>query len=64
MRLYIKGIGLAAYIKMQGDKLVDVKNKMFVFESDKTEQAYQIEYLSSCCSYHDAEVCNLRKLLK
>jgi len=64
MRLYIKGIGLAAYIKMQGEKLVDVQDKRFVFESDKTEQEYQIEYLSSCCSYHDAEVCNLRKLLK
>jgi len=64
MQIYIKSIGLAAYVKMNGLPLIGVEDKKFVFTSDKTEQELQIEYFASCCSYHDSEVCNLRKLLK
>jgi hypothetical protein len=59
-----KQLGLAAFIRMSGAPLVEVKDKAFVFQSDKTEAEWRVEYSNSCCMRHDTLVCELRKHLK
>ncbi len=57
-------LGLAAYMKMQGCKLVTVNDREFVFESEvKNETEWKVEYLNSCCHFHDCELMTLRKLI-
>lgn len=57
-----KKLGLAAYIKTNGCKLVGMNGKAFVFESEKELRVWEIEYNNSCCQKHDQAVCELRKL--
>ena len=63
-------LGLAAYMKMNGCKIIKVKDKkdikVFVFESEEeeTELGWRIKYLNSCCHRHDTELMMLRKLMK
>jgi hypothetical protein len=58
-------LGLAAFIQMQGMKLLRVeKYKEFIFESEKSEAEWQVLYSNSCCSLHDALVCQLRHHLQ
>lgn len=60
----IKQLGLAAYVSMKGAKLLSTEGKVFVFESEKSEKEWQVEYSNSCCQAHDARVCQLRNMLK
>lgn len=65
MRIHIDSIGLAAYIKMSGCALITVNNNnIFEFDSSKTIEEWNIMYINSCCSRHDSEICNLRRLTK
>ena len=61
-------LGLAAFIKMHGGSLESVQNETNTFafedESGKTAQAWELEYMNSCCHRHDTELVNLRKLLR
>ncbi len=61
-------LGLAAYIKMQGAALQSVHSETNTFafedESGKDAQAWELDYMNSCCHRHDTELVNLRKLLK
>ena len=69
MDIQVRRLGLAAYIKMQGGVLLghecdeDGRKGWFRFSTNKTAEAWEIEYSNSCCSTHDAEVMNLRKLM-
>jgi hypothetical protein len=58
-----KRLGLAAYIKMNGGVLLEIRDSKFCFETDKTEGEWEIEYSNSCCYQHDSELVNLRNLL-
>lgn len=60
--VHIRSLGLAAYLKTAGCKLVTVEDNQFVYESDRSEREWQVEYLNSCCYKHDSEVMSLRKL--
>jgi len=60
----LSGVGLAAFAKLNGASLIDFGKRKFIFESEKTEREWMVEYFDSCCSAHDSEVCNLRKLFK
>lgn len=62
MILKIRKLGLAAYIKMHGAVLKDVKGNVFMFESEKSETEWEVEYLNSCCHRHDTELIHLRDL--
>lgn len=64
MVIQIRQLGLAAFVKMCGAKLVKVDGKEFFFESEKTMQQWRVEYNNSCCMRHDALVCELRHHLK
>lgn len=60
MVIQLRQLGLAAYLKMHGVKLIKVENKTFFFESDRSEKEWRVDYHNSCCMKHDAMVCELR----
>lgn len=60
----IKQLGLAAFVSMKGTRLLRTEGKVFVFESEKGEREWQVEYSNSCCQAHDARVCQLRNMVK
>jgi len=64
LRIYIESVGLAAFIKMQGCNLLSAEYNKFEFESIDDANTWNIAYINSCCARHDAEVCNLRRLIK
>ena len=64
MKLEVKRLGLAAFMKVNGCSLLKFNNNVFHFESDKSINDWEIEYTNSCCSKHDSEVCELRKFYK
>ena len=65
MILEIDNLGLAAYMKMNGSKLIRVDGKKFVFEESDgmSEEEWRIKYFNSCCFRHDTELMMLRKLV-
>lgn len=63
-RVRVKHLGLAAYIKMEGCKLVEVEDRHFVFETDISLEGWRVKYNNSCCMKHDAIVCELRHFLR
>lgn len=62
----VRDLGLAAYIKMVGGRLIRFEERMIVFrvKEDKTVNDYRMEYLNTCCFRHDSELMTLRKLIK
>jgi len=60
----IRGLGLAAYVRMNGGIIKGFQNRVFLFESERDANEWEIDYANACCSRHDAEVMNLRKLMK
>jgi hypothetical protein len=61
-----KDLGLAAFVKIRGYKLIGCENRVFKLESeesDLTRSEMEIEYSNSCCRAHDSAVMNLRMLL-
>lgn len=63
MRIETRELGLAAFMKIRGAKLVEYSNRVFVFESDRDLNVWRVEYANSCCYQHDTEVMSLRKFL-
>ena len=66
MTLRTKKLALAAYLKMHGATFQGHQDGQFVFAQDeagKDIDAWQVEYLNSCCHKHDTELVNLRSLL-
>lgn len=64
MRVEIKQLGLAAFVKINGGKIVGYTNGKFVMDTDRTEQEWEIEYMNSESFKHDSEVMYLRKLMR
>lgn len=60
----VRELGLAAYIKVNGAKLVGLKDRMFQLETDRPLADWRLEYNNSCCQRHDASVCELRLFLR
>ena len=60
-----RDLGLAAYMKMHGVKLVSTANRTYSFEGDggKTVDDWAVEYSNSCCHRHDTELVGLRKMM-
>lgn len=61
----IRDLGLAAYLKMNGVRLLNVREgNVFVFEGgSKSAKEWELEYVNSCCFKHDRELMSLRKLM-
>lgn len=64
MVVHIKQLGLAAFVRMRGAKLLQVEGKVFVFESDMTVTQWKAAYMNSECQQHDALVCELRDIVR
>lgn len=62
--IQIRHLGLAAYVAMRGETLLRVDNRMFIFQSEKSETEWRVEYNNSECLKHDTLVCELRHHLK
>jgi len=63
--IFVKQLGLAAYIKAKGVPLLKVDDgRTFIFKTEKSFEDWRLEYANSCCSEHDSQVCELRKFMK
>lgn len=63
IEIKVKGLGLAAYIKMKGATLLRMEDRYFIFESHTSLEAWRVQYSNSCCHTHDALVCEMRNFL-
>jgi hypothetical protein len=63
VNVLITDLGLAAYIKISGMKLVKYE-KGFIFESEDSEDCWRVKYLNSESYKHDTELMSLRRFLK
>lgn len=67
MKLHVKRLGMAGYLKMKGYKFLGCENREFIFEDGGegiTIEELEIEYVNSCCNMHDREIMELRGFLK
>lgn len=64
MQVKVRELGLAGYLKSKKCKLIGYIDDHFVFETEKTKEVWEIEYLNSCCFTHDNCIMTLRKLMK
>lgn len=64
MKVEIKQLGLAAYVKINGGKIVGFQNGKFIMDTDKPEHEWEIQYMNSESHKHDSEVMYLRKLMR
>lgn len=62
--LEVKQLGLAAFIRMNGAPLMEVKDRLFIFHTDVPLEEWSIRYNNSCCMRHDSLVCELRHHLQ
>ena len=62
--IQINQLGLAAYVKLKGAKLLKVENKVFHFESSRSTVDWRTEYANSECMKHDSLVCDLRNFIR
>ena len=62
----VKDLGMAAFMKMKGYKLLKRRGKEFDFAIDESEQEEfekaQIEYVNSSFVEFDSQIMNLKKL--
>lgn len=63
-RLAVKHLGLAAFIRMNEACLVEVQDRVFIFDTNITLEEWRVRYNNSCCMRHDSLVCELRHHLK
>ena len=66
MRVEVRKLGLAAYMKMKDVEFkgYDADERHFVFESDRDEREWYVEYLNTDCHRHDTELMGLRTLMR
>lgn len=62
--IYVKNIGLAAYMRGQGARLLGVADRQFGFESDQPISQWRLAYLGSVEYRADAQVLALKTLLR
>ncbi len=58
-------LGLAAWMKMNGCELLGFTRKEgFTFKAMDPLDVWVVGYANSCCSKHDAELINLRSMMR
>ena len=65
--LEIKDIGLAAYMKMHGSKVLGYDGNVFQMQSNpeaKSFEDWSLEYTNSCCCSHDNQLLQLRDMVR
>jgi hypothetical protein len=66
MDIATNDLGLAAFMKMKGLRLVSCVGRVFTFDSAEREELQrelEIEYANSCCRQHDSNVVYLRSMI-
>lgn len=56
-------LGLAAFIKMNNEKLIKIEDRCFYFESDIDYGIWKTQYLNTDSYVHDTYVVELRNML-
>lgn len=64
MKIVVKNLGLAAYIKLHGGKIVSSTPHTVVFETDQTGQEWRQSYANSDFARFNSELIELQKLKK
>lgn len=64
MRVTVKNLGLAAYIKLQGGIIVGSTAHTVTFETDQTGQEWRQSYANSDFSRFNSELIELQNLKK
>lgn len=65
--LEIKDIGLAAYMKMHGCKVLGYDGHVFQMQNSpevKSFEDWSLEYTNSCCCTHDNQLLQLRDMVR
>ena len=58
-------LGLAAYIKIKGQKFLGYIDEKFRFEGDgRSEAEWEAEYMNTECYAHDSTLMSLRRLIQ
>ena len=62
----IKDIGLAAYMKMHGCKVLGYDGSVFRMSvpDDRSASDWSLEYTNSCCCTHDNQLLQLRDMVR
>jgi len=61
----IKSLSLAAYIMTSGVKLIKINdNRTYILNTDRSEDEWMLEYVSSKCSEFDRNIMNLKWFMK
>ena len=64
MRVQVQNIGLAAYMRMQGEKILSATAQTVTFESDRTGQEWRIAYANSEFSRFNGLLIEIRNMKK
>jgi aspartokinase len=64
IKISVKELHLAAYLKAKGCKLVNVSADSFVFETDKSETEWRIFHSNSEALLVDRELLTLKQFIK
>jgi uncharacterized protein YaiI (UPF0178 family) len=66
MDIVTNDLGLAAFMKMKGLRLISCIGRVFTFDGtddSELQRALEIEYANSCCRQHDSNVVYLRSMV-
>ena len=64
MEISTAKLGLAAYIQIKGGTFLGYRDRKFWYDSERSEDDWQTEYINSESHQHDMTLMNLRKLMK
>lgn len=62
MELRTKDLGLASFMRIKGVRFIGFDG-IFVFESDKNENEWRVEWMESECYQYDKELIAMKKFL-
>lgn len=63
-RVKVKNIGLAAYMRLHGARLLSVMDRAFVFDTDRAVSEWKLAYQESQEYKADQQVLALKRLLR
>ncbi len=63
VKISVRELNLAAYIKANGGELVSLENGSFHFETSMSETDWRVRHSNSCCIKVDNEMLSLKRMI-
>ena len=63
MKISVRELHLAAYIKSNGGELVSLENGHFHFATNMSETDWRVRHINSCCIKVDNEMLSLKRMI-